>query len=430
MIAVALLAVALFLYSRFVAPLTKIARDLEKMAAGQFTLPPLQMGHIPYRSILENIQTIAGLLRELDRQSAEEGLSLRSILSGMKEGILIVNRDRKITLVNDALQSLLAGAKPSLGRSMLEVFRRHELEQAVASAFSTGEKQQLEIALEFSKPNEPSFKKTFTIHIAPMPKKSGDPAQATLVVFQDVTDIRALEATRREFVANVSHEFRTPLTVINGFVETLIEGDADDPEMAAHSLSLIHRNVQRLSLLLEDLLTISSVESRGHALDFSSVNLRELFDGVLANLQAGIASGSVDFDIKWDEAAEFAEVDAKRIEQVYWNLLTNAIRHGEVDPLSIRIVAKRCESSIVLAFTDNGAGIPLEDQIHIFERFYRVHKHRARDKGGTGLGLSIVKNIIMAHGGSVSLQSTPGEGSTFFVTLPIHQKGILLRGKS
>jgi signal transduction histidine kinase len=213
-------------------------------------------------------------------------------------------------------------------------------------------------------------------------------------------------------------------------VETLIEGDADDPEMAAHSLSLIHRNVQRLSLLLEDLLTISSVESRGHALDFSSVNLRELFDGVLANLQAGIASGSVDFDIKWDEAAEFAEVDAKRIEQVYWNLLTNAIRHGEVDPLSIRIVAKRCESSIVLAFTDNGAGIPLEDQIHIFERFYRVHKHRARDKGGTGLGLSIVKNIIMAHGGSVSLQSTPGEGSTFFVTLPIHQKGILLRGKS
>jgi signal transduction histidine kinase len=126
--------------------------------------------------------------------------------------------------------------------------------------------------------------------------------------------------------------------------------------------------------------------------------------------------------MEWSTDAVFAEADEQRIEQVYWNLLTNAIRHSETNTPQISLTARLDGERVEIAIADNGTGIPLEDQAHIFERFYRVHKHRARDAGGTGLGLSIVKNIVLAHGGEISLRSTPGAGATFIIRLPILQK--------
>jgi len=180
--------------------------------------------------------------------------------------------------------------------------------------------------------------------------------------------------------------------------------------------------VQRLSLLLEDLLTISSMEGKGRRLYFSRVNLRKVAERVIENLESGGATRTADFQIEWSESAVFAEVDEHRIEQVYWNLLTNAIRHGESNAPLIQLNARLEGEWVEISIADNGTGIPFEDQAHIFERFYRVHKHRARDAGGTGLGLSIVKNIILAHGGQISLRSTPGDGATFIIRLPVSQK--------
>jgi len=255
-----------------------------------------------------------------------------------------------------------------------------------------------------------------------MSRDSEELPQAALIVFQEVTAIRTLEAARREFVANVSHEFRTPVSVINGYVETLLDGATEDPEMTTVSLRAIHRNVQRLSLLLEDLLTISSMEGKGRRLYFSRVNLRKVAERVIENLESGGATRTADFQIEWSESAVFAEVDEHRIEQVYWNLLTNAIRHGESSAPLIQLNARLEGEWVEISIADNGTGIPFEDQAHIFERFYRVHKHRARDAGGTGLGLSIVKNIILAHGGQISLRSTTGDGATFIIRLPVSQK--------
>jgi two-component system phosphate regulon sensor histidine kinase PhoR len=245
-----------------------------------------------------------------------------------------------------------------------------------------------------------------------------------LLVFQDVTAIRTLEAARRDFVANVSHEFRTPLSVINGYVETLQDGATEDPEMTATSLQAIHRNVQRLFLLLEDLLTISSMEGKGRRLEFSRVNLHKLAQRVIENLDTSGTAGQAVFELNWEQDAVFADADENRLEQVYWNLLNNAIRHGESRSPMIRISAGLAGDWVEILISDNGVGIPLEDQAHIFERFYRVHKHRARDAGGTGLGLSIVKNIVLAHGGQISLRSTPGEGATFIIRLPVTQNEI------
>lgn len=415
-------AVAWGIHIRFIRPLNRIRRDIERLASGDFRLPPMELKTPTYQVTAKHIRSIADRLRQLDEETVEGGLSLRGILSGMKEGIVIAGRDKKITLANESLELFFPAAKSPLGRSPLEVFRRHEIEQAVSATLEDGGKRDLALVFEFPQAGAPVVQRHFDIHISPMARDSGELPQAVLLVFQDVTAIRTLEAARREFVANVSHEFRTPLSVINGYVETLQDGATEDAEMTATSLGAIQRNVQRLSLLLEDLLTISSMEGRGRRLQFSRVDLRKIAGRVIENLDNGGAARKAVFETNWAEDAIFADADENRIEQVYWNLLTNAIRHGEAGTPRIRIDGRRDGEWVEISIADNGEGIPLEDQAHIFERFYRVHKHRARDAGGTGLGLSIVKNIILAHGGGIVLRSTPGEGATFIIRLPLSHK--------
>ena len=403
-----------YVYFRVVKPWRAVRRDLERVASGDYHLPPLSPDYAPYLESATQIRKISRQLEQLDRQIANEGLSLRGILSGMREGILVANRSMRVTLCNQALLAFFPDIKNPVNRTVLEVLRRHEIQQAVESTMATGRERELELAFDT---------RTFVVHVAPLAAENETKPLAALIVFQDITAVRSLEAVRREFVANVSHEFRTPLTIINGYVETLRDGAIEDPAMTEKSLEAIHRNVRRLALLLEDLLTISSMENRSRLLHFANTDLPPLVARVIENLTPKIEERSAEIVLDWGEDARSAEIDPSRIEQVCTNLLLNALQHGEVPALKIHLTAKRIGESIQLTFSDNGPGIPLEDQAHIFERFYRVHKHRARDAGGTGLGLSIVKNIVLAHGGSVSLESMPGEGAAFHVTLPVTQSG-------
>ena len=397
-----------------VKPWRAVGRDLERVASGDYHLPPLSPDYAPYLESATQIRKISRQLEQLDRQIASEGLSLRGILSGMREGILVANRAMRVTLCNKAMIEFFPDVKNPVNRTVLEVLRRHEIQQAMEATMDTGRERELELTFDT---------RTFVVHVAPLAAENETKPRAALIVFQDITAVRSLEAVRREFVANVSHEFRTPLTIINGYVETLRDGAIEDPVMTEKSLEAIHRNVQRLALLLEDLLTISSMENRSRLLHFAKTDLRPLVERVIENLGPKIEERDAEIALDWEEDARIAEIDPSRIEQVCTNLLLNALQHGEVPALKIHLTAKRVSESIQMTFSDNGPGIPLEDQAHIFERFYRVHKHRARDAGGTGLGLSIVKNIILAHGGSVSLESMPGEGAAFRVTLPVRQSG-------
>ena len=422
LLAAAIIAAGWWIYLRFIKPFHQIKQDIENLSAGQFRLPSVDLESSTYQSTASHIRQIAERLRQLDEETVEGGVSLRGILSGMKEGIVIAERNKKITLANESLQAFFPAAKSPVGRSPLEVFRRHEIEQAVSATLEDAKKRDLALIFDFPQPGGAVLQKHFDIHISPMLRQPDEPPQAVLLVFQDVTAIRTLESARREFVANVSHEFRTPLSVISGYVETLQDGATEDAEMTALSLGAINRNVQRLSLLLEDLLTISSMEGKGRRLIFSRLDLRRIAERVIENLDSSGTAKKAIFEINWAQDAIYADADESRIEQVYWNLLTNAIRHGETNTLRIQITSRLAGESVEISIADNGTGIPLEDQAHIFERFYRVHKHRARDAGGTGLGLSIVKNIILAHGGGISLRSTPGDGATFVIRLPLAQK--------
>ncbi len=336
----------------------------------------------------------------------------------MVEGILIVDQGLRVRLANDALFSMFDLTQSPINRTLIEVFREHGLLTGVQRAIAECRPLILEFQTD-ARTGAGRPQQYFRVNVAPLLPSGGSTPVGALVVFNDVTEVRTLEAVRREFVANVSHEFRTPLAIINGYVETLLDGALDDRAMAERSLAVMHKHAVRLNFLIDDLLTISRMENRAVEMDRRTVNLKEILIRAIDQHEARIRAQSVTVDYSYEPEAEIADVDPTRIEQVFVNLLANALQYGARVDGQIRVTARRRGGEIEINFADNGPGIPYEDQPHIFERFYRVHKDRSRDAGGTGLGLSIVKNVAMAHGGHVSVRSTPGSGSNFRVVLPI-----------
>jgi two-component system phosphate regulon sensor histidine kinase PhoR len=221
-------------------------------------------------------------------------------------------------------------------------------------------------------------------------------------------------------VANVSHEFRTPLSVINGYLETLEESDLGE-EMIRKSVSAMRRHGDRLNRLIEDLLTISRMEEKGVRLEKEPVDPVRMIRTVVRQMETEISRRGVKLHLEFPPSPPSLELDSYQMEQAFSNLLANAIRHGTVleSGGEVRISATVEGNDFRVSFRDHGPGIPLQDQEHLFERFYRVGGDRARQSGGTGLGLSIVKNIVVAHGGRVTVESRPGEGSCFSVFLPL-----------
>jgi two-component system phosphate regulon sensor histidine kinase PhoR len=240
--------------------------------------------------------------------------------------------------------------------------------------------------------------------------------EGTILVFHDLTRLKQLERTREEFVANVSHELRTPLSLIKGYVETLLDGARGNPEVAERFLKIIERNTQRLDLLIQDLLTISALESERIKLNLQPVELRPLVEKIFTDLKPPAENKNVELVSQLPELT--ATADVNRLEQVLANLVDNAIKYGRAQG-SVKVGGRKLEDGKLEIFVqDDGPGIPPEAIERVFERFYRVDKARSRDQGGTGLGLSIVKHIVQAHGGEVWVKSELGKGATFFFTLP------------
>ncbi|MFH1355111.1 MAG: ATP-binding protein, partial [Candidatus Omnitrophota bacterium] len=232
----------------------------------------------------------------------------------------------------------------------------------------------------------------------------------------DITEIRQLERVRRDFVANVSHELKTPLTSIKGFIETLLEGALDDKKNSRHFLEIIQNHTNRLDSLINDLLSLSHLESRQIELKREEVNLKELSDEVISGFKSQLKKKSITVTNELPKDLSL-KIDRDRIEQVFTNLMDNAIKFNK-DKGLIKIYSQESSGKIKIVVEDSGIGIPAKDTSRLFERFYRVDKNRSRELGGTGLGLSIVKHIVELHGGAVGLESTEGLGSKFHFTLP------------
>jgi two-component system, OmpR family, phosphate regulon sensor histidine kinase PhoR len=241
--------------------------------------------------------------------------------------------------------------------------------------------------------------------------------QGFILMFRDITRLRQLENTRSEFVANVSHELRTPLSMIKGFAETLLESASSDPAQTTRFLQVVKKHADRLTFLIEDLLTLSQLESGRIVMNMQRFELRELVDRVLEDLQTLAAAKKVIFENRLPEEL-WVKADEDRIEQVFLNLVDNAIKYGSTGGHVTIGMTPGQEHQLQVWVRDDGIGIPAEAKERVFERFYRVDQARSREKGGTGLGLAIVKHIVQAHGGAVWVESELGQCATFFFTLP------------
>jgi len=347
--------------------------------------------------------------RKQQQTSLDAQAQQKVLFDSMLEGLLLLDRSRKIYLANRTFKNLF-GVKTELrGKTVVEALRLHELDGLLQRAET--EKQVLDYEIKLPGLSE----RWLQVNAAAITNAAGE-RDGTILVFHDLTRLKQLERQREEFVANVSHELRTPLSLIKGYVETLLDGARDNPEVAERFLKIIERNSNRLDLLIQDLLTISALESGRMKLELSPVDLRALAEKVLTFLHTKAENKNVTLINELPELT--VNADANRLDQVLANLVDNAIKYGRAEGTVIVGGKKLADGALEIFVRDDGPGIPAEALERVFERFYRVDKARSRDQGGTGLGLAIVKHIVHAHGGEVRVESELSKGATFFFTLP------------
>lgn len=333
-----------------------------------------------------------------------------AVFDAMAEGVMLCELSGKVVFMNRAIRQLFRIPEnvPD-GITLLEALRLHEVHEVFERTVKNGRTMGVELnpsALE---------SKHLMLNAVVVHDASGKP-EGVLLIFHDFTRLKELESARRDFVANVSHELRTPLSMIKGFVETVIDHPSMDQETLTSFLGKVQKHSDRLALLIEDLLTISKLES-GQA----TVNLRELrlcleISRVVGDLQLSAEKRNIEVSYSVPKDM-FVKADADLLEQILLNLIDNAVKYGKSGgKVEVRAMRNGADQ-VCVSISDDGPGIPSEATDRIFERFFRVDKARSRSQGGTGLGLSIVKHIAQTLGGRVWVESELGKGSTFFFTL-------------
>jgi two-component system phosphate regulon sensor histidine kinase PhoR len=362
----------------------------------------------------ELVRSFNRMSEQLDARIArleEDRQQLRTILSGMVEGVVALDAAQRILYANERATQLLGLPwQVPVGRRLWEVVRQRPLLDVVQRAIESSEPQREELGWNGSS------MQSLTVHAARLP---GLPPRGAVVVLHDTTELRRLERLRREFVANVSHELKTPLSVILMCVETLLDGAMDDPKHRMQFLEQVAAQGNRLHALILDLLSLARLESGEELFDFQAVEVAEIVEACWERHRPRAEAKRQVLEIipPADGTVLSVWADAEAVEQILDNLLDNAVKYT---PAGGRISVRwRLEAEqVCLEVADTGIGIPEADLPRIFERFYRVDKARSREMGGTGLGLSIVKHLAQAMKGSVHAVSRPGQGTTFTVCLP------------
>lgn len=358
----------------------------------------------------EALLRLAELKTTRHLQLVEEQSKQQALLDSMVEGVLLLDPQGRVEHMNPALVRLFGLSGEIRDKPVAEVVPLPGLAELAQKTVQQGRltDQELELPGEFPK----------TLQVNAVALRDPDRLLAgTLFVFHDLTQYKRLGEQRREFVANVSHELRTPLSLIKGYTETLLGGAKEDPETSTRFLQIIDKHADRLTFLIEDLLTISKLESGQVIMNLQPTNLHEVAAQVVDDLRVKAAERATQLRNDVPEALRI-HGDGDRLQQVLSNLVDNAIKYGRPGGRVV-VGARSLHEDIVEAWVaDDGVGIPAEARDRIFERFYRVDKGRSREQGGTGLGLSIVKHIVQAHGGDVRVESEPGRGSCFYFTLP------------
>jgi two-component system, OmpR family, phosphate regulon sensor histidine kinase PhoR len=351
-------------------------------------------------------------IKEIRRAEARAGALLEAMMNGMREGMLVIDEESRIVASNRAARQMFSQVKGSLEKHRLsDLTRNPSIHSAFAAALAHNEQAQTKVEMEG--PGGPIF----DLRTVPLRLDEGN-SHGAMGIFFNITRLERLERVRQEFLSNVSHELRTPLTAIIAFVETLEDGAMEDQASNRRFLSIIRKNSERMHNLIDDILELSAIEAGTVQVEAEPVRLHSLVNDVLTALASRAEARRVTLD---NEVAADIIVfaDPRRLEQMLSNLVDNAIKFNRENG-SVRINHQRGARDRITV-SDTGEGISPEHSKRIFERFYRVDRARSREMGGTGLGLAIVKHLARAHGGEVSVESIPGEGSTFVIELPIEE---------
>lgn len=390
-------------------PIKQITRTAQNIAKGNLG----ERIHIYTKDEIGTLSRMFNLmasqLGETIRNITSEKERLTTILETMADGLVALNEEQQVILINPAAAKMFGVTEfESKGKSLIEMNRNPQLAEVVQEVYETKKPAITEIYLHF--PVELILK----CHMAPIIQGEFD-VRGLVLIFTDITELRRLERVRTEFVGNVSHELKTPLTSINGYVETLLDMELDDPSVTRRFLGVINKESKRLSRLIEDLLDFSKLEGRRHH-QLAPTRLQDVIENVSNVLTATAKRKEVDLHFQIPENLPLVVGVEEQLNQVVINLVENAIKYTP-EKGKVRVSAMVEGDWVIFKVVDNGIGISEEDQERIFERFYRVDKARSRQMGGTGLGLSIVKHIIKGHGGEIAIESEVGVGSTFIVKL-------------
>jgi len=327
----------------------------------------------------------------------------------MVEGVIVLDKNLLIREINPSALRLAGRSIAEVqGSSLLEVFRNTRLHDLARGALAASTPLEDTITLPGGR------EVTLQVHASQLPEDGG----RIVLVLNDITRLEALETVRRDFVANVSHELKTPITTVKGALETLLEGALEeDPAAARRFLQVAARHSDRLASIIDDLFSLSRLEQQeGAALEKQECVLEGIARGAMQVCQDKADARKVSLELQ-AEAGLVAVVNPQLLEQALTNLIDNAVKYSNPgSPVDISV--RRTGAGIALTVRDRGMGIPAKDLPRVFERFYRVDKARSRELGGTGLGLAIVKHIVLAHGGTVQAESEPGAGSAFTIELP------------
>lgn len=392
-------------------PILELSEASDRIAAGE-------LGHKTYAHARDEMR---GLIQRFNRMSenlhvqfqhlAEERAQLRMILGGMVEGVVAIDAEQRLLFANERAGQLLGFTMANaVGRKLWEVVRRRGLQDLVERALDAP--NALSEELTWNHPRTRSL----TVHAARLP---GPPARGAVLVLHDTSELRRLERLRQEFVANVSHELKTPLAVIAACVETLIDGAVDDKDHRGPFLQQIADQSSRLHALILDLLSLARLESGEESLQLREVALEPFVDACLErhSTRAQARSQSLVKSVPNTSEPVTAWADEEAIDHILENLVDNALKYTP-EQGKVQVSCWTEEDEAVLEVKDNGIGIPEHDLPRVFERFYRVDRARSRELGGTGLGLSIVKHLVQALQGRVEAWSQPGQGTSFQIRLP------------
>jgi len=365
-------------------------------------------------------QTAARLDRTIRTLTEERNLS-SAILGSMVEGVLVVNAAERVVFANHSFAEILGlGVPPQAGSGLVEWVRQTELIEAVRKVLAGEPRVESEIVTGTLRQH------FFAATVASVRTTGTDGA---VLVLHDITDLRKLERVRRDFVANVSHEFRTPLTAIQGFAETLLAGAMDDPQNRGRFLEIIVEHSRRLARLTEDLLMLSKMDADRLEFETRRIPVGPFIESCIETAQP--RARDKDLRLSVNQANKIPDIagDRRRLTEVLQNLLDNAIQYTPAGG-QIMVSAGVTGSEVTFTVSDTGIGIPQADQPRIFERFYRVDVARSREVGGTGLGLSIAKHLVEGHGGRIWVESDVGQGSQFHFSVPIFDRRTAQRNGS